>query len=52
MTVVTVIFFPIVLLYQGRSFHVFRGRLKGPPYGSKLAVDGAPGGRRPAASQT
>jgi len=31
MTIVTVIFFPIVLLYQGWSFHVFRGRLKGPP---------------------
>ncbi len=31
MTVVVVIFFPIVLLYQGWSFHVFRGRLRGPP---------------------
>jgi cytochrome bd ubiquinol oxidase subunit II len=31
MTIVVVIFFPIVLLYQGWSFHVFRGRLKGPP---------------------
>jgi len=31
MTIVTVIFFPIVLIYQGWSFHVFRGRLKGPP---------------------
>jgi cytochrome d ubiquinol oxidase subunit II len=30
MTIVTVIFFPIVLLYQGWSFHVFHGRLKGP----------------------
>ncbi len=29
MTIVTVIFFPIVLLYQGWSFHVFRGRLTG-----------------------
>jgi cytochrome d ubiquinol oxidase subunit II len=28
MTVVAVIFFPLVLLYQGWSFHVFRGRLK------------------------
>jgi cytochrome d ubiquinol oxidase subunit II len=31
MTIVTVIFFPIVLLYQGWSFHVFRGRVKAPP---------------------
>jgi len=31
MTIVTVILFPIVLLYQGWSFHVFRGRLKAPP---------------------
>ncbi len=31
MTVVAVIFFPIVLLYQGWSFHVFRGRVKPPP---------------------
>jgi cytochrome bd ubiquinol oxidase subunit II len=31
MTIVAVIFLPLVLLYQGWSFHVFRGRLKGPP---------------------
>jgi cytochrome d ubiquinol oxidase subunit II len=30
MTIVTVIFFPLVLLYQGWSFHVFRGRVTGP----------------------
>jgi len=30
MTIVTVIFFPIVLLYQGWSFHVFRARIKAP----------------------
>jgi cytochrome bd ubiquinol oxidase subunit II len=30
MTIVAVIFLPIVLLYQGWSFHVFSGRLKGP----------------------
>ena len=30
MTVVAVIFFPLVLLYQGWSFHVFRGRIAGP----------------------
>ncbi len=31
MTVVAVIFFPLVLLYQGWSFHVFRHRVSGPP---------------------
>ncbi len=31
MTIVTVIFFPIVLIYQGWSFHVFRARVKAPP---------------------
>jgi cytochrome d ubiquinol oxidase subunit II len=31
MTVVAVIFFPLVLIYQGWSFHVFRGRLRSPP---------------------
>ncbi|MGB0092754.1 MAG: cytochrome d ubiquinol oxidase subunit II [Solirubrobacteraceae bacterium] len=31
MTIVAVIFFPIVLLYQGWSFHVFRARVKAPP---------------------
>ncbi len=31
MTVVTVIFLPVVLLYQGWSFHVFRARVKAPP---------------------
>jgi cytochrome d ubiquinol oxidase subunit II len=30
MTVVAVIFFPLVLIYQGWSFYVFRGRLKAP----------------------
>ena len=31
MTIVTAIFFPIVLIYQGWSFHVFRARVKAPP---------------------
>ena len=31
MTVVAVLFFPIVLLYQGWSFHVFRQRVATPP---------------------
>jgi cytochrome d ubiquinol oxidase subunit II len=30
MTIVTVLFFPLVLLYQGWSFHVFRARVKTP----------------------
>jgi cytochrome d ubiquinol oxidase subunit II len=30
MTVVAVIFFPLVLLYQGWSFHVFRQRVSAP----------------------
>jgi cytochrome d ubiquinol oxidase subunit II len=31
MSIVTVIFLPLVLLYQGWSFHVFRGRIQTPP---------------------
>ncbi|HLL92467.1 MAG TPA: cytochrome d ubiquinol oxidase subunit II, partial [Solirubrobacteraceae bacterium] len=31
MTIVTVILFPIVLIYQGWSFYVFRARVKAPP---------------------
>jgi cytochrome d ubiquinol oxidase subunit II len=31
MTVVAVLFFPVVLMYQGWSFHVFRGRVTAPP---------------------
>ena len=31
MTIVAVIFFPVVLLYQGWSFHVFRARVTAPP---------------------
>jgi cytochrome d ubiquinol oxidase subunit II len=31
MSIVTVIFFPLVLLYQGWSFYVFRARVKAPP---------------------
>jgi cytochrome bd ubiquinol oxidase subunit II len=31
MTIVTVIFLPVVLVYQGWSFHVFRARVKAPP---------------------
>jgi cytochrome d ubiquinol oxidase subunit II len=31
MTVVAVIFAPLVIAYQAWSYHVFRGRIKGPP---------------------
>jgi cytochrome d ubiquinol oxidase subunit II len=31
MTIGAVIFFPLVLLYQGWSFHVFRARVTAPP---------------------
>jgi cytochrome d ubiquinol oxidase subunit II len=31
MTIVAVIFFPLVLAYQGWSYHVFRARVKAPP---------------------
>jgi cytochrome d ubiquinol oxidase subunit II len=31
MTIVAVIFFPLVLAYQGWSFHVFRARVQAPP---------------------
>ncbi|MBV9940690.1 MAG: cytochrome d ubiquinol oxidase subunit II [Solirubrobacterales bacterium] len=31
MTIVAVLFFPVVLLYQGWSFHVFRQRVSAPP---------------------
>jgi cytochrome bd ubiquinol oxidase subunit II len=34
MTVVAVLFFPLVLLYQGWSFHVFRKRVSAPPTSS------------------
>jgi cytochrome bd ubiquinol oxidase subunit II len=45
MTIVAVIFFPIVLLYQGWSFHVFRARVKTP------AAPADPPAPQPAAPQ-
>jgi cytochrome d ubiquinol oxidase subunit II len=35
MTVAAVLLFPVVLLYQGWSFHVFRGRVNAPPANSE-----------------
>ena len=46
MTIVAVIFFPLVLLYQGWSFHVFRGRLQGPAGAARSAGGDVIGGRR------
>jgi cytochrome d ubiquinol oxidase subunit II len=45
MTVAAVLFFPVILLYQGWSFHVFRGRLSAPAAqatgaGDPAAADG------------
>ncbi|MFL5864170.1 MAG: hypothetical protein ACJ780_25945 [Solirubrobacteraceae bacterium] len=31
MTMLALLFLPVVLLYQGRSFHVFRWRVGAPP---------------------
>jgi len=50
---VAVLFFPIVLLYQGWSFHVFHGRVAPPPAAGE--ADGAgpvttAGGDSPAAA--
>jgi cytochrome d ubiquinol oxidase subunit II len=47
MTIVAVIFFPIVLLYQGWSFHVFRARVTSPP-----APDAVEAPQRPPAAAT
>ncbi len=41
MTIVAVVLFPIVLLYQGWSFHVFRGRLTAPPAQGDSPAGGA-----------
>jgi cytochrome d ubiquinol oxidase subunit II len=48
MTVAAVLIFPIVLLYQGWSFHVFRGRVSAP---ATPAETEAPAGAGPAATQ-
>src|SRR5271165_2583467 len=38
MTVVAAVFFPLVLIYQGWSFHVFRARVSAPPAQSEPAA--------------
>ncbi len=46
MTIVTVAIFPIVLLYQGWSFYVFRARVRGPgERGESTAAPAAPHGQ-------
>ena len=45
MTVVAAIFFPIVLIYQGWSFHVFRGRVQAPPSQPDSGAAGEPPSR-------
>ena len=53
MTVVAVVFFPVVLAYQGWSLWVFRKRLAGPPVGpgGGPTPDGPPAGRDPASPE-
>ncbi|MGZ4288682.1 MAG: cytochrome d ubiquinol oxidase subunit II [Solirubrobacteraceae bacterium] len=46
MTIVAVLFMPIVLLYQGWSFHVFRSRVAAPP-ASPQTPGGAEVGSKP-----
>ncbi len=50
MTIGAAIFFPLVLLYQGWSFHVFRARVTAPPDPAEAPADQAQApGVRPAA---
>jgi cytochrome d ubiquinol oxidase subunit II len=51
MTVVLVVLLPVVLVYQGWSYHVFRGRLRGPHVGGEepeLVIPTPRPGRAPA----
>jgi cytochrome bd ubiquinol oxidase subunit II len=47
MTVVAVIFFPLVLIYQGWSFHVLRGRVQAPPTRPEQPVSAMPAAPQP-----
>ena len=44
-TIVATIFIPVILLYQGWTYHVFRKRLSGEPVGSPVAAVAARTGR-------
>ena len=44
-TIVAAIFIPVILLYQGWTYHVFRKRLSGEPVGSPVAATFARTGR-------
>ncbi len=46
MTIVAVIFLPIVLLYQGWSFHVFRARVRAPAPSAEAPPSTRPGAPR------
>jgi cytochrome d ubiquinol oxidase subunit II len=46
MTIVAVIFFPVILIYQGWSFHVFRSRVKAPPTQADPPPTGAAAARQ------
>jgi len=52
MTIVAVLTLPIVLLYQGWSFHVFRRRVSAPSATAPAATAQAPGGAEGAPSAT
>jgi cytochrome d ubiquinol oxidase subunit II len=54
MTLVTVVFFPIVLLYQGWSFHVFRHRVSPPSgtHGKLVGPPNLPGAPTPSSAPT
>jgi cytochrome bd ubiquinol oxidase subunit II len=52
MTVVAVVFVPVVLIYQGWSFHVFHGRLKAPAPPQPTATPSHPAQPPRAAPQT
>ncbi len=47
MTIVAVVLFPVVLLYQGWSFYVFRSRVKGPAAAPAAPTAGAERGAAP-----
>jgi cytochrome d ubiquinol oxidase subunit II len=49
MTIVAIVFLPVVMIYQGWTYHVFRKRL-GTPAGSEPPPSASPSGPSPAAA--